>query len=178
MPLLYVPSSQDARYFSCFAVSLSIRTPIAFNLRRAVSRSISSGPGYTWLRSFLPLFTTDSTLSAWLAQLLSITELGWPSALARLIRRPSPRTAPPAPRAARPTPAPTWPDTKGPAAGARLCVGPNVEGVVPRRVARGFVNFVLGARVVDPHHRKPAPPFPGPPPEPRFAGGGPPVPAD
>ncbi len=41
----------------------------------------------------MPFFTTCSALSAWLAKLMSITELGWPSAAARLISRPSPSTA-------------------------------------------------------------------------------------
>ena len=39
----YVPSSQDARYRACSAVRLSISTPMLSSLRRAISRSISSG---------------------------------------------------------------------------------------------------------------------------------------
>ena len=41
----YVPSCHDARYFSCSGVSLSIFTPIARSLRRAISRSMSAGTG-------------------------------------------------------------------------------------------------------------------------------------
>ncbi len=40
-----VPSSQDARYFSCSAVSVSISTPIVASLSFAISSSISVGTG-------------------------------------------------------------------------------------------------------------------------------------
>ena len=54
--------------------------------------------GFRWF------FTTNSAPSAWLAKLISITEAGWPSAAARLIRRPSPRTLPSTVSAARTLP--------------------------------------------------------------------------
>ena len=40
-----VPWSQEARYFSCASVSVSMLTPLEASLRRAISRSISSGTG-------------------------------------------------------------------------------------------------------------------------------------
>ena len=41
--IAYVPSSQEFRYFTCSAVSVSIATFIPASFRRAISRSISSG---------------------------------------------------------------------------------------------------------------------------------------
>jgi len=43
--LFYVPSCQLARYFSCAGVNLSIFTPMALSLSRAISLSMSSGTG-------------------------------------------------------------------------------------------------------------------------------------
>src|SRR5881296_1097552 len=42
--------------------------------------------------SFFALLTTNSAASAWFANDMSMTLAGWPSAAARLIRRPSPST--------------------------------------------------------------------------------------
>ena len=44
---VYVPDSQEFRYVSCSVVSVSIRTPMACNLRRAISLSSSAGSVYT-----------------------------------------------------------------------------------------------------------------------------------
>ena len=43
----YVPSSHEARYFSCSGVSTSMSMFIAANFKRATSLSISSGTVYT-----------------------------------------------------------------------------------------------------------------------------------
>ena len=44
---IYVPSSHEARYFSCAGVNASMLTSIAANFKRATSLSISSGTVYT-----------------------------------------------------------------------------------------------------------------------------------
>lgn len=49
----YVPISQDARYFFCSAVNVSIATPMPASLSRAISLSIASGTGYTFFSSCL-----------------------------------------------------------------------------------------------------------------------------
>ena len=45
---VYVPSSQDARYFACSSLSLSMSTPMVSSFSRAISSSISVGTGYTF----------------------------------------------------------------------------------------------------------------------------------
>src|SRR2546425_6034990 len=87
-----VPISQEARYFRCAAVRVSIATPIACSLRRAISWSRSAGMRWTSFDSCFALSTTYSAASAWFANDMSMTLAGWPSAAARLIRRPSPST--------------------------------------------------------------------------------------
>jgi len=53
LPARYVPISQDARYFFCSGVSLSICTPIPASLSRAISLSMVAGTGYTFRSSIL-----------------------------------------------------------------------------------------------------------------------------
>src|SRR5271166_4095219 len=86
----YVPSDHDARYSSCSGVSLSIWTPMDSSLSLAIWRSMASGTTYTPGFNSDACFIMYSAESAWLAKLMSITEAGWPSAAARLMRRPSP----------------------------------------------------------------------------------------
>src|SRR5262249_32822622 len=88
----YVPWVQEARYASCSAVRVSIWTSIDASLSRAISSSMSRGTTYTFRSRRLPCLTMYSTDSAWFAKLMSITIAGCPSAAARLISRPSPRT--------------------------------------------------------------------------------------
>lgn len=49
----YVPISQDARYFFCSFVSVSMVTPIPASFSRAISLSITAGTGYTFFSSIL-----------------------------------------------------------------------------------------------------------------------------
>ena len=49
----YVPISQDARYFFCSFVSVSIFTPMPASFSRAISLSITAGTGYTFFSSIL-----------------------------------------------------------------------------------------------------------------------------
>jgi|GEM_PF-7047019 len=49
----YVPISQDARYFFCSAVRVSMFTPMPASLRRAISLSMAGGTGYTFFSSIL-----------------------------------------------------------------------------------------------------------------------------
>ncbi len=44
----YVPISQDARYFFCSAVNVSMFTPMPASLSRAISLSMAGGTGYTF----------------------------------------------------------------------------------------------------------------------------------
>src|SRR5947208_8824238 len=87
-----VPISHDARYFCCSGVSVSIVTPIAASFRRAISASRSRGIRCTSFVSSRACFTTCSAATAWLANDISITLAGWPSAAARLMSRPSAST--------------------------------------------------------------------------------------
>src|SRR5579884_822332 len=87
-----VPSSQDARYARCSAVRVSIVTPIAASLSRAISASSSRGMRCTARASAAPCFATYSAARAWLANDMSMTLAGCPSAAARLISRPSAST--------------------------------------------------------------------------------------
>src|SRR5213592_1757447 len=59
-----VPSSQDVKYFCCSGVSLSIVTPIACSLSRAISASSSRGMRWTSFVRLLACFTTNSAASA------------------------------------------------------------------------------------------------------------------
>src|ERR1700737_2459358 len=87
-----VPDSQPLRYSACSAVRESMAMCIAANFSRAISRSMSSGTGYTFGCSSRACETRYSALSAWLAKLMSMTAAGCPSAAARFTSRPSPRT--------------------------------------------------------------------------------------
>lgn len=49
----YVPISQEARYFSCSFVSLSMSTPMPASLSREISLSMTAGTGYTFFSSIL-----------------------------------------------------------------------------------------------------------------------------
>ena len=49
----YVPISQDARYFLCSFVSVSMATPIPASFSLAISLSITAGTGYTFFSSIL-----------------------------------------------------------------------------------------------------------------------------
>src|SRR6185312_14348368 len=86
----HVPMSHDARYFFCSSVSTSIFAPSAASLRRAISRSMLSGTRCTSRDRLAPFSTRYSAASDWFAKLMSMTLAGWPSAAARLIKRPSP----------------------------------------------------------------------------------------
>src|SRR6266404_4780807 len=68
-----VPSSQEARYFACSSVSVSM----------------SVGTGYTLFSSDAACSIAYSVASAWLAKLMSITRAGCPSAAEMFTRRPS-----------------------------------------------------------------------------------------
>src|SRR4029077_8966498 len=71
-----VPISHEARYFCCSGVSVSIATPMAASLSRAISASSSRGMRCTSLPSCLPWCTTCSAASAWFAKDMSITLAG------------------------------------------------------------------------------------------------------
>src|SRR5256885_3851241 len=86
-----VPISHDTRYFFCSGVSVSMVTPMACSLRRAISASSSRGMRCTSFVRRCACCTTNSAASAWFANDMSITLAGWPSAAARLMRRPSAR---------------------------------------------------------------------------------------
>ena len=45
---LQVPISQEARYFFCSCVNVSMTTPMPASLSRAISLSIAGGTGYTF----------------------------------------------------------------------------------------------------------------------------------
>ncbi len=87
----YVPLSQEAKYFSCSSVRVSMFMPIERSLRRAISWSSSCGMTYTFASSCAAFLTMYSAARAWLAKLMSITLAGCPSAAARFTRRPSAR---------------------------------------------------------------------------------------
>src|SRR6478672_1136111 len=71
-----VPSSQDARYLVCSAVSVSMSTPMVASLSFAISSSITVGTGYTLFSSDAAFWIAYSVASAWLAKLMSITSAG------------------------------------------------------------------------------------------------------
>ena len=71
-------------------MSESIDTPIAASFSFATCASISAGTTNTSFGRVAACFARCSTDSDWLANDMSITEAGWPSAAARLMSRPSP----------------------------------------------------------------------------------------
>src|SRR6266540_2223109 len=87
-----VPSSQEARYFCCWGVNVSMAAGSAASFRRAISASTSRGRRCTALARVFAFRTTNSAARAWLANDMSMTLAGWPSAAARLISRPSAST--------------------------------------------------------------------------------------
>ena len=87
-PFRPVSKHQPFRYSFWLQLRLSMETPMALSLRRAMLSSISAGtdttPGFSWPR----VRTRYSALMACTAKLMSMISAGWPSPAARLTSRP------------------------------------------------------------------------------------------